>query len=74
MPPRMSSAWSCAPRFGVFAVPVLMLWVGEQQFFARAVILAMGSGYRKLGLPNEDAPLFGEWVDKIVHETARSRT
>jgi thioredoxin reductase (NADPH) len=41
--------------------PVKKVWVGDQEYAARAVILAMGSGYRYLGLPNE-ARLLGHGV------------
>jgi len=34
---------------------VKVVKTSSETFHARAVILAMGSGYRKLGLPNEDA-------------------
>ncbi|HWB66979.1 MAG TPA: thioredoxin-disulfide reductase [Mycobacteriales bacterium] len=33
--------------------PVKKVVVGGEEYFARAVILAMGSAYRELGLPNE---------------------
>jgi len=65
-PELMENMRAQAERFGAELVPDDVIEVdltGEVKkvvtyggtFYAKAVILAMGSGYKKLGLPNEDA-------------------
>ena len=64
-PALMEEMRAQAERFGAelisddvtgmdLAGPIKTVSTEEGQFSARAVILAMGSGYRKLGLPDED--------------------
>ena len=41
------------------------VWVGEKQYFARAVILSTGSAWRRLGVPGEDE-LLGHGVSSCA--------
>jgi thioredoxin reductase (NADPH) len=65
-PELMDNMRAQAERFGAELVPddvveveltgeIKVVKTASETHYARAVILAMGSGYRKLGLPNEDA-------------------
>ncbi|WP_205472962.1 thioredoxin-disulfide reductase [Nocardioides sp. SYSU D00038] len=65
-PALMDEMRAQAERFGAELVPddvvevdltgeIKVVKTATDTYTARAVILAMGSGYRKLGLPNEDA-------------------
>ncbi|GAB3995196.1 thioredoxin-disulfide reductase [Glycomyces albus] len=66
MGPDLMDNWrKQAERFGAELVaddvtavdltgPVKRVWVGDTEYQAKAVILAMGSAYRKLGVPGED--------------------
>ncbi|WP_199036281.1 thioredoxin-disulfide reductase [Glycomyces salinus] len=66
MGPDLMDNWrKQAERFGAELVaddvtaveltgPVKRVWVGDTEYQAKTVILAMGSAYRKLGVPGED--------------------
>ncbi len=71
-PDLMAEMRGQAERFGAklmqddvtrmeLAAPVKTVWVGDEPYAARTVILAMGSAYRYLGLENE-ARLLGRGV------------
>jgi thioredoxin reductase (NADPH) len=53
-PELMDNMRAQAERFGAELVADDVVKTATETHYARAVILAMGSGYRKLGLPKED--------------------